>query len=84
MAWPTSGWPRASGGGKPMPPAMAKRGYVCTNLEDARGKMRDTTAEAQMSCELSDCRTVIMSLTGYVDRVLSTHDDRAKLIVVLD
>jgi len=67
-----------------MSPAMAKRGCVCTNLEDARGKTRDTTAEAQMSCELADGRTVTMSLTGYVDRVLSTHDDRAKLVVVLD
>jgi len=67
-----------------MPPAMAKRGYVCTNLEDARGKTRDTTAEAQMSCELSDGRTVTMSLTGYVDRDPITSDDRAKLTVVLD
>ena len=86
MAWPTSGWPRASGGGKPMPPAMAKRGYVCANLKDAQGKMRDTTAEAQMSCELADGRTVTMSLTGYVNSMTDTtgNDDRAKLTVVLD
>ena len=64
--------------------AMAKRGYVCAHLKDAAGKTRDTSAEAQMSCELADGRTVTMSLTGYVDQAPITKDDRAKLIVVLD
>ena len=64
--------------------AMAKRGYVCKNLKDAAGKTRDTSNEAQMSCELADGRTVTMSLAGYVDRVPLVSDDRAKLTVVLD
>lgn len=65
--------------------AMAKRGYVCKNLKDAAGKTRDTSNEAQMSCELADGRTVTMSLTGYVDRSSNiVSDDRAELTVVLD
>ena len=63
-----------------MPPAMAKRGYVCRNLKDAAGELE----EAKMSCELSDGRTVTMSLTGYVDLDPFVNDDRAKLTVVLD
>lgn len=65
--------------------AMAKRGYVCRNLKDAAGETReDSLEEAKMSCELSDGRTVTMSLTGYVDRDPLVSDDRAKLTVVLD
>ena len=65
--------------------AMAKRGYVCKNLKDAPGQTRDVSfSQAEMSCELSDGRTVTMSLTGYVDRDPITSDDRAKLTVVLD
>lgn len=67
-----------------MSPAMAKRGCVSTNLTDAAAKTRDTSAEAQMSCELADGRTVTMSFTGYVARGPIVSDDRAKLTVVLD
>ena len=57
--------------------AMAKRGYICKAITNQRANTRSNYNQAEMSCELSDGRTMGLYLTGYIYGL----DDRAKITI---